>query len=86
MVGNYTHAEEFAQQLTDFWRELLSSDGEGGGPLCHEHILIFYEPEQSEAANAIEILLQKEDELSERDEGTLLIRHHENLPFCWGQY
>ena len=85
MVGNYTHAEEFVKVLAPFWLELLQADGESGGPLCHEHILVFYEPEQSEAANAIEIVLESEDEM-ERGKGRLVIYHHQGLPFCWGQY
>lgn len=85
IVGNYTHAEEFVKALTAFWKELLQADGESGGPLCHEHILVFYEPEQSEMASAIEIILSKNDELDRSEAGDLVIRHHTNLPFCWGQ-
>lgn len=73
-VGNHTNAEKFVEALRPFWTELLSSKTDGG-PFDFEHILVFYEPEQSESANAYEISFNKE----------LIIKHHPNLPFCWGQ-
>ena len=83
LVGNYTQAEEFVEVLRPFWNDLLNEVD--GGPLGFEHVLVFYEPEQSEAASAIEIFRERSDDSSRYEKGDLLIRHHRDLPFCWGQ-
>lgn len=74
MVGNYTNVSTFCDVLRPFWMELLS--GVEGGPLDFEHILVFEEQEQSGAATAHEIFLE---------DGALVIRKHERLPFSWAQ-
>ena len=76
-IGNYTQPKEFIDALKPFWEELLKADA---SPLDFEHILIFYEREQHEAASAYEIYLDQE----ERQE--LVIKHHERLPFAWMQF
>lgn len=81
-TGNYTDGEEFVEALREFFHEVYrranASDG-FEGPLHFEHILVFIEPEQSEAAQAFEISY---------DEGTdtLSVKHHERLPFAWMQF
>lgn len=81
IVGNYTSAEVFCEVLKPFWRELLTGDIDGG-PCRHEHIVVFEEPEQSDAANVFEIGWT--DPYSEADR-ELFIRKHERLPFSWVQ-
>ena len=81
IVGNHTKAEEFAEILRPFWGELLSGQIEDG-PCDHHHVLIFFEEEQSEAANAIEI--GWDDETSEARQ--LVVKTHQKLPFAWRQY
>lgn len=76
MVGNYTNAESFVEVLKPFWTELLGVRCDGG-PLGFEHIIVFYEHEQTLAANAYEIMLE---------DGELIVKHHQDLPFCWAQY
>lgn len=79
MVGNYTLVDKFCEYLKPFWFELLSK----GISCCqHDHIMVFEEQEQSEAANAYEIFLA-----DERDPiAGLVIRKHERLPFTWMQF
>ncbi|MBW4457125.1 MAG: hypothetical protein KME55_33160 [Nostoc indistinguendum CM1-VF10] len=81
MVGNGSGiAEEFVESLKSFWEDLLS-EKEDGVPCSFEHILVFYEEEQSEAANAYEIFWDDADSPQRQ----LVIRHHEKLPFAWMQ-
>lgn len=81
MVGNRQGiAGEFVESLKPFWEDLLS-DIHDGGPLSFEHILVFYEEEGSEAANAYEIFWDDDDSPQRQ----LVIRHHEKLPFAWMQ-
>jgi hypothetical protein len=68
IIGNYTNVEDFVHVLQDFWTALLQ--GDDGGPLTFEHILVFYENEGSEAANAYEIFLDDNEKLQ--------IKHHKN--------
>lgn len=70
MIINGNWVEDFVTELRPFWTELLQTE------LDHEHILVFYEEEQSEAANAYEIYL---------DENRLIVKHHTRLPFTWMQ-
>jgi hypothetical protein len=86
---------DFVQQLEPFWRDLLRGDIDGG-PAGHHRIIIMYEEEQSEAANAYEI--GWEDDWPDHwgnewpvtdgwvDDRVLFIRHHGPLPFAWRQY
>jgi hypothetical protein len=83
IIGNHTNAENFVESLRPFWIDLLSDQIEvEGGPHSFEHVIVFYEEEQSEAANAFEI--GWDDENSE--ERRLVVRHHRKLPFSWRQY
>jgi hypothetical protein len=77
MVGNHSDAEGFVEHLRPFWADLLSEEIEGG-PCNHEHVLVFYEMEESEHANAFEI--------ARVDDDTLTITHHADLPFAWMQF
>lgn len=91
MIGNYTNGESFVEALRPFWYDLLMGDREHGdawgGPLDHEHILVFVEHEQSEQAEAFEIFLEETDtvQFPRRYTSNLIVRHHENLPFAWHQ-
>lgn len=81
MVANGSGmAEKFVELLKPFWEDLLSEKGDGG-PCGFEHILVFYEEEQSEAANAYELFWDDEDSPDRQ----LIIRHHKKLPFTWMQ-
>ena len=80
IVGNYTQADRFCECLRPFWEELLS--GVDGGPCDHERVLVFEEPEQSEAANAYEIGWDDPHSKSRQ----LKITHHSRLPFSWRQF
>ena len=51
IVGNYTMPEVFVETLKPFWRDLLA--GVDGGPCDFEHVLVFYEREQSEAEESV---------------------------------
>jgi len=75
IIGNYTSASNFAESLRQFWIDLLTQPDSHGGPLDFEHIMIFYEEEQSEQAKAIEVFYEN---------GGLVLKHH-NLPFAWMQ-
>ena len=82
MVGNHTKPDAFVELLRPFWLELYTVKD---GPHGHEHILVFYEFEQSEHANAIEIWRpEAPDDLTPT--GELVVRKHECLPFAWVQY
>ncbi|MBX6168871.1 MAG: hypothetical protein IRY84_14690 [Thermobispora bispora] len=81
IVGNHTRPHDFASALTPFWLDAYFTPG---GPLRHERIIVFYEFEQSEEANAIEICLEDED--ADRAAARLSMRTHPGLPFAWGQY
>jgi hypothetical protein len=85
MTSNYTLVDVFVNLLGPFWFDLLTT--ECGGPLDFEHVLVFYENEQSEYANAYEIGFFGPDEPTprSRDWRALEIRHHEKLPFAWMQ-
>lgn len=80
-IGNYTVPEEFIVGLNPFWVDLLTANG---SPLDFEHILVFYEREQHEAASAYEIFLDPEK--FEEGENVLVVKHHERLPFAWMQF
>jgi len=92
MVGNYTNGQGFAIVLKPFWLDLLTlgiDDGDWGGPLYFEHILIFVEPEQSNRMTAYEIYLSEnaQDRAIGEDKHTfnqddLIIKEHKELPFC----
>lgn len=75
MVGNYTSEDKFVEVLMPFWKDLLGIDG---GPCSHEHVLIFFEREQTERTTAIEIFL-------EDDEETIAVKEHE-CPFTFMQF
>lgn len=75
IVGNYTSAEFFVENLRLFWIELFETEV---GPFNFEHIIVFYEHEQSEQADAIEISWDKEKK-------QLKIKDH-SLPFAWMQF
>lgn len=91
MVGNYTKADDFVSALCPFFLDVYrdwyvpneppdrSRDRIG---LCgHEHIIVFWENEQSEYANCIEIGL-----VDDRDPSALRLTMHERLPFAWMQF
>jgi len=78
MIGNHTNVGSFVGELKLFWIDLLSEKIKGG-PHDFERIMVFYEHEQSEAANAFEIYLDE-------DTKSLIIKHHARLPFSWRQY
>ena len=68
MVGNYTDEDEFVSVLTPFWIELLA--GVDGGPLDHEHILVFSEHEQTEQTQAHELYIE------EGNPSSLIVKKH----------
>lgn len=74
-ICNFLNAEAFIKGLSPFFLEILST--KECDPGDWERIVIFYEPEQSEAAHAYEVSL---------DETRLAIRHFQNLPFTWMQF
>ncbi len=79
-VGNHSVGERFVDVLRPFWYAVFKAKDEDGDEailLSHEHILVFVEEEQSEQAQAYEIMLDDAD--------TLVIKHHQ-CPFSWGQY
>jgi len=80
LVGNYTRVDVFVELLKPFWFDLLSLDE---SPLLHEHVLIFYEIEQSEHASAYEIGMTGP---TGEPKSELFVRHHEHLPFAWMQF
>ena len=79
IICNGLYAKDFVENLKFFWHELLAGE-EDGLPLDFEHIIVFYEEEQSNAANAYEIQLDSDDSAE------LIIKHHKNLPFSWAQH
>jgi hypothetical protein len=81
IVGNHTDVARFVEVLRPFWADLLSGRIDDG-PCDHQRILVFYEEEQSEAANAIEI--GWDDETSESRQ--LVVTSYARLPFAWRQY
>jgi hypothetical protein len=84
IVGNYSDAEDFAETLCPFWLDLLCGDLEDG-PCNHNHIIVFYERQGSEQANALEIFVKPEYKAgTARD--AVHIKKHEGLPFAWMQY
>lgn len=78
MIGNYTKADSFVEQLSRFWFHLLTL-ALPGGPARSSHILVFYELPDSLYANAFELML--DDKWKQ-----LVIKHHVALPFKWNQY
>lgn len=90
MTGNYTNVSLFCETLRPFWEALLS--GRREGPCEHEHIIVFEECEQTEAATAYEIGWADErgewaDQSPKYEAGNrLLIKKHERLPFSWMQF
>lgn len=80
MVGNYTNGDSFCECLKPFWKDLLG-EGHDGGPCSHERIVVFLEPEQSEAATAYQIGWDEPYE----DERYLVIKKCDRLPFSWNQ-
>jgi len=81
-VGNFTNPDDFIGCLKEFWFDLLSS--QDCGPANFEHVIIFYEQEQSEQAKCYEIYLnpKKRNKYTLED---LVVKQHD-LPFCWNQY
>ena len=75
IVGNYVNVRKFTNDLIPFWERLLSGEIPGG-PCKEERVIIFYEKEQSEKANAIEIYLDW------RNNYALTVKEHE-CPFSW---
>jgi hypothetical protein len=84
IVGNYSNAEDFAETLRPFWLDLLCGDIKNG-PCYHHHIIVFYEHQGSEQANALEIFVEPKYN-SGRLEDTVCIKKHEGLPFAWMQH
>jgi len=80
MIGNHTPVDKFCEVLRPFWVDLLSEVD--GGPRSHERVIVFEEPEQSQAANAYEIGF----DVPHDDKRTLFVRKHERLPFSWQQF
>lgn len=81
-VGNHTNGEAFCDDLLDFWADILKSNDDGT-PDADEHIIVFYEKEQTEAATAFEIyLLEAED----APNSPITIKRHSDLPFTWMQF
>lgn len=76
MVGNYTGVDTFCEVLKPFWLELLSGQVIDG-PCDHEHVVVFEEQEQRQAATAYEI---------KRYDGEVVITAHSRLPFSWMQF
>ncbi len=75
IVGNYTYAGHFVEILMPFWKELFNTEI---GPLNFEHIIVFYEPEQSEQASCYEISYCTKS-------NKVIIQDH-RLPFAWMQF
>lgn len=84
IVGNHTMPEDFVDDLKGFWFDLLTGKIDGG-PKDFEHIMVFYEREQSERAEAIEIYLDRKKN-REYEINDLIIKYHEDLPFAWMQF
>ena len=82
IVGNYVRADEFVDALKPFFTELLTASLDGG-PLDFEHVLVFFEHEQSEQAQAYELYLEESPD--PHRPGGLVVKHH-MLPFTWMQY
>jgi len=80
IVGNYTNADVFCESLKGFWEELLSGNIDGG-PCYFERVIVFEEPEQSDAANAFEIGWDE----PEKSDRKLSIKQYLRLPFSWQQ-
>lgn len=79
MIGNYTLVDEFCRLLLPFWTALLSEDTKGG-PTEFDHIVVFEEQEQTEAANAY--VIRWDDWESEVRQVEIV--KHERLPFSFG--
>jgi len=79
VVNGDNSADDFVEELRSFWVDLLSMDGDNGGPSSFEHVLIFYQGEDADAANAYEVCW--DDHYSPNRQ--LLIKHHQRLPFSW---
>lgn len=75
IVGNYTSVDEFIDALEPFFLELFKTEA---GPSDFEHIIVFYEREQSEQAKAYEISYDKENHKID-------VKEH-FLPFAWMQF
>jgi len=82
-VSNHLDAQGFVKDLDHFWFDLLTMKDERA--MCSfEHIIVFYEREQSEQANCYEIYLNPNKRSNYTFED-LIFKHHK-LPFCWNQY
>ncbi len=81
MVENHTDPDAFVACLNPFWDDLLRSRIEGG-PLWFQHIVVFYELEDSDSANVLEIYLDGDfrEQMANRH---LTVKKHEQLPFHW---
>lgn len=82
-VGNHVDSDRFIETLKPFWTELLHEVP--GGPLDHEHIMVFIEAEGTEHTTAYEIFLARDD-LGDASEpfGELVIKKHK-CPFAFMQ-
>ena len=78
-VGKLIDPLAFVYSLIPFWTGLFSAPN---AMMYWERIVVLYEREQTEAASAIEILMDEELGLK----APLIIRHHEGLPFCWCRF
>lgn len=84
LVSNHTDVEKFIESLREFFEILLGKTCNKklsipGGPEYCSHIIVIYEPEQSECAHAYEIYWD-ENHIKEK----LIIDRHD-LPFKFNQ-
>jgi len=75
IVGNCTSAENFVDSLEGLFEQMLKGEV---SIMDFEHILVFWESEQSEQANAYELFLD--------DDTKKIVKKEHELPFCWNQH
>ncbi len=80
LVGNATDVEQFVEELRPFWADILG-ERRPGLPLSHHRVVVLYEEEQTEAANAYQIGWDDPYRVDRK----LEIRHFGPLPFAWNQ-
>ena len=81
-VGNYSNGESIAEALAPMIEQMLREDEAASD---FDHVVLLVEPEQTESAQAFEMYLVAPDASTPSRYGKLTTRHHDGLPFCWGQ-
>ena len=80
-ITNYGIPDVFAEDLKDFWYDIMKDED----TCCLDNILIFYEREQEEYANCIEIKCPYTKGKGRLKE-SMVFKDHLRLPFSWADW